>query len=113
MGIVADSLSDPLDTLVTAVASVDETIRARVLSFANLALDQAEYQLRHGTPAMKERLIRVVMSAALRQANTTAQGEDAEKTALREKQEELFGAVLGGAVPRLASTRAIPSDPPT
>lgn len=79
--------------LLGQAASLDPAIRERVLNLANMALDQAEFLIKHGDPVMKGRLIQSFMVTFSKHMRTQDTDDELEK--LRIQLEVLQGLVLG------------------
>lgn len=68
--------------LLGQAANLDPAIRERVISLANLALDHAEFLIKHGDPNMKARLLQTFMTTFaqhMRTKETDTELEDMRK----------------------------------
>lgn len=50
-------MASVLDDLIGEAFELDETLRIRVIRMAHMALDEAEFMIKHGDPMMKGRVI--------------------------------------------------------
>lgn len=97
---------------VTAVVSEDAALRARVASFVNRAIGQAEGLLLTGTPEVQAQLIRSVVPAMVKaMATDDSPDEHADMRAqFQELMAELRAGVADPSVP--AVTELPPEDKP-
>ncbi len=86
--------------LLGEAASLDPAIRERVITLANMALDQAEFLMKHGDPIMKGKLIQSFMTTFAKHMRTQDTNDEMEE--LRNQMRILQAAVLGRAPGELA-----------
>lgn len=79
--------------LLGEAASLDPAIRDRVISLANLALDEAEFLIKFGDPVMKSKLIGSFMTTFAKHMRT--QDTNNEMDELRKQLDLLTQAVHG------------------
>lgn len=86
-------MSDTTGNLLGQAASLDPAIRERVINLANLALDRAEFLMRHGDPIMQGKLLQSFMTTFAQHMRTQDTNDELEK--LRQDLAELTAAVRG------------------
>lgn len=89
---------DPTALLLAQAATIDPSLRSRVIALANAALDEAEYLMEHGDPRMKAMLIRNFMSVFsrnLRAEKETSEEFDELKKSFEQLRRDMFGRVPG------------------
>lgn len=79
--------------LLGEAASLDPAIRERVINLATMALDHAEFLMKHGDPQMKSKLISSFLTTFSKHMRTQETNE--EINVLREQLTVLTQAVLG------------------
>lgn len=89
---MADS-DDYVATFVAQAAELDPAIRMRVINLANLALNEAEFLIRHGEPRMKATIVRSFMTVFAKQMQVKKVDEEIEQ--LKEALQVLTTAVMG------------------
>lgn len=86
--------------LLGQMASLDPEIRDRVRRLANLAMDQAEYVLKHGDPRSKQAIMRTFISSFAQHMKVEQVNEDIEemKKAMVALRQEVLGRMPGQLV---------------
>lgn len=79
--------------LLGEAASLDPVIRERVIALANMALNEAEFLIKHGDPVMKSKLISSFMTTFAKHMRTQDTNDELEE--LRKQMVELQAAVMG------------------
>lgn len=83
--------------LLGQMASLDPEIRNRVKHLANLAMDEAEYIIKHGDPRSKQAIVRTFISSFAQHMKVETVNEEIEamKGAMAKLREEVMGRVPG------------------
>lgn len=79
--------------LMGQAAALDETLRERVIALANKALDEAEWNMIHGSPQVKTAIMRQFLQVFGKHLEVKAQDEELAK--MREEWSALRMAIMG------------------
>jgi hypothetical protein len=84
---------DSVSGFIAQAAELDPAVRERVIGLANLAIDQAEYLMRHGDPRVQVTIVRSFMTILAKQMQVKK--VDGEIELLKVALGELTEAVMG------------------